>query len=331
MKQLRILTGQHAGAQINLTSTRYLVSAEDAADIQLTDWTSEAMLIEAGEDGMIQFALSPHGEAKASLPMEDFVPHRMGDIVLCTGPGDAAWPASVDLIARLGQVTMAAAPKGRKVSPMVLSAVVGTALMTAALSAAVAPLSPPSRDRAATGAANQEQPPQEPLLVRVQRALAAAPISGLEVIPQADGVTVRGLLADSSDADTVRQLLAPFKRERVVHAYATATEVEQSIADAIARPGVRIHHLGEGRFNVTGDTQNLAALKDSATRIAADLAPLVKRIEVSASELPPAGVKRMSALMNTGDLQYVQTRDGVKHLSPPNAEALAANDWSISR
>lgn len=330
MKQLRILTGQHAGAQINLTSTRYLVSAEDAADIQLTDWTSDAMLIEAGENGMIQFTLSPQGIAQTWLPMDDFVPHRLGDIVLCTGPGNAAWPASVDLIARLSQAPVVA-PQRRKVSPVVLSAVVGTALMTAALSAAVAPLSPTKRERPATDTAAREPLPKEPLLVRVQRALAAAPVSGLEVIAQADGVVVRGLLAESSDADTVRQLLAPFKSERIVHAYATSTEVEQSIADAIARPGLRVHHLGEGRFNVTGDTQNLSALKDSATRIASDLAPLVKRIDVSAAELPPAGVKRMSALMNTGDLQYVQTRDGVKHLSPPNAESLAANDWSVSR
>ena len=41
MKQLRILTGKHAGAHVDLISTRWVISAEDEADIQLLDWTSE--------------------------------------------------------------------------------------------------------------------------------------------------------------------------------------------------------------------------------------------------------------------------------------------------
>jgi type III secretion protein D len=326
MKQLRILTGKHAGAHVDLSSTRWVISADDTADIQLLDWTSEPMVIEVDDDQMLRFAMLPAGAAEAPAdafaPLADLAPRRFGDVVLCAGPIDAAWPADIDLIASLALPVLAVpaepgvpAPRKRH-SPVMLSAFVGTALMTAALGAAVARLGH-GADRGADGARIAE-----PLKTRVDRALAGSPIDGLEVQSQGDSVIVRGLLPEPADADALRQRLAAFKGERVVPAYAVATEVAQSIAEALGDPGLRVSHRGGGHFVIAGETGDLDRLRDSAARIATDLAPLVRGVEVAATKLPPSGHAPLSAALDSDGLQYVQTRDGIKHLSVTSTDPL---------
>jgi type III secretion protein D len=326
MKQLRILTGQHAGAHVDLTSTRCVISADDTADVQILDWTSEPMVIEVDEDDMLRFATLPAGAdeapANAFSALADFAPRRVGDVVLCTGPADAIWPAEVDLIASLsapatlGALAAPVAAAARKrPSPLVLSAFVGTALMTAAIGAAVARLGQ-GADRATDSAAANV--PMS-LKARIDRALATGPIAGVEVQTQGSGVVVRGLLNGPEDAQALRLRLASFQKERVVHAYAVATEVAQSIGEALGQPGLRVTHHGEGRFIVSGEAADIERLRDSAARIAADLAPLVRSVEVDATRLPPSSHAPLTAALDADGLQYVQTRDGVKHLSVSSA------------
>lgn len=337
MKQLRILTGRHAGAHVDLMSTRWVISADDEADIQLLDWTSEPMVIEVDDDEMLRFAMLPAGAAEAAAdafaPLADLVPRRFGDIVLCAGPADAVWPADVDLIASLSAPAPAAAlsspaaePVRNKRSLLLLPAFVGTALMTAAIGAAVARLGQGNERQAGT------RPAVAPLESRVGRALGDLTIHGLEVHKEeGDSVIVRGLVKQPSDADALRQRLAAFQGERVVHAYAAATDVAQSIAEALGRPGLIVTHRGSGHFTVSGEVDDLARLRASADRVATDLAPLVRSIEVLVSERPPTGHAPLSAALNAEGLQYVQTRDGVKHISVTTAEPDAAQDDSYPR
>lgn len=321
MKQLRILTGKHAGAHVDLMSTRWVISADDEADIQLLDWTSEPMVIEVDDDQMLRFAMLPAGAAEAAAdafaPLGDFAPRRFGDVVLCAGPAEAAWPADVDLIASLAapvavtpaQDDATLEPARKRPSPFLLPVFVGTALMTAALGAAVARLGQ-GADRPAGG-----KVAVLPLEARIGRALADMTIDGLEVRNEGGSVIVRGLVRQPTDADALRQRLAAFNGERVVHAYAAVTDVAQSITEALGRPGLTVTHGGSGHFTVRGEVADLAKLRESADRVAADLAPLVRSIEVAASQLPPASHAPLSAALNADGLQYVQTRDGVKHIS----------------
>lgn len=318
MKQLRVLTGQHAGARINLTPTRQHISADDAADIQLLDWSADPMVIDTGDDGMVRIA-TESDEAGTSAALQDFEPRRFGDIVLCAGPAGQPWPADADIIARLVRppappvpAPQAATGRTRVLWPRVAFAAAGTALVTAALGAVVSPLGASQAERAPAAVAAAAL---EPLKSRVERALEGTSVSGYEVVGEGDGVVVRGLLRQPSDADALRQRLAPFQGERVVQSFATATDVAQSIADALGQPGLRISHQGNGYFIVKGEAADLASLRQTASRVTTDLAPLVRSIEVAATQRPPRGQPAMSALMETDGLQYMQTRDGVKHLS----------------
>src|SRR6185295_3404688 len=123
--QLRILTGQHAGVQLDLSSARYVISADDKADIQLLDWTSDTMILFAAEDGSISMALVSPGTSEpqddAFETIEDFVPRRVGDIVLCVGAAGETWTSDIDLIARLTQPDAPAdvpPPRRSRVIPM---------------------------------------------------------------------------------------------------------------------------------------------------------------------------------------------------------------------
>lgn len=324
MKQLRILTGQHAGVYVELISTRYLISADDMADIQLLDWTSDPVILEVGPDDMISIAASSTqaGDTPSGAPaaFEDFVPKRFGDIVLCVGAAKAPWPSTIDLIARLSQPAIVpdTTPAARQRAPRslkrrVLPVALGLVLVTAGFGAAVANLTQNAREAAiATG---QNNGTAEPLKVRIDRAIAEMSIGGLEVVQGADGVTVSGLLDGPSEAHALRRRLDAFAPERVVHAYASAPEIAQSIAESLSQPGLKVSYRGQGTFVVTGESANVERVRETAGRVANDLAPLVRQIEVAATAAPPADLKSLSALMTSDELQYVQTRDGVKHLS----------------
>jgi hypothetical protein len=49
MKQLRVLTGRHAGTQLMLSASMYRIDSSEQADIQLTDWQSEPLVLELQE------------------------------------------------------------------------------------------------------------------------------------------------------------------------------------------------------------------------------------------------------------------------------------------
>jgi type III secretion protein D len=329
MKQLRILTGQHAGVQLDLSSARYVISADDKADIQLLDWTSDTMILLAAQDGSISMAMVSAGasepQADAFEQVEDFVPRRVGDIVLCIGDAAQTWPSDIDLIARLTQpAAPAEAPPPQR--RRVVSLAVGALLLLAGSGAVMARLaqsSPPTADAAQTVASRNRA--AELLKLRVERAIAGIPAPGLQVVQSGDSVTVAGLLDDTADVQALRQRLATFASERVIQSYASAGQISQTIADSLAQPGLNVRYQGHGVFLVSAQVANVERLRDNIDRVAVDLAPLVRRIELDATELPNAGHVPTMALLNSQGLQYVQTRDGVKHLSvspAPDTEAI---------
>jgi len=320
MKQLRILTGQHAGVQLDLTSAHYVISADDKADIQLLDWVTDTMILQVGQDDTISMAMVSAGasepQADAFEHIEDFVPRRVGDIVLCIGDAGQTWPSDIDLIARLTQpVAPAEVPQPRRsrVIPMAAGALLlaaGSGVVMARLSQS-SPQTPP--DAAQTAASRSRA--AELLKVRVERAIAGISAPGLQVVQSGDGVTVAGLLDDRADIQALRQRLANFASERVIQSYASASQILQTIADSLAQPGLNVRYQGQGVFLVSGQVADVERLRENIDRVAVDLAPLVRRIDLDATELPSAGHVPTMALLNSQGLQYVQTRDGVKHLS----------------
>ncbi|HEY9109051.1 MAG TPA: HrpD5 family protein [Roseateles sp.] len=316
MKQLRVLTGRHAGVQLTLSTSKYRIAADEQADIQLVDWQAEPLNLELLEEGNLVTITTPlqadaaTGNA-APESFVDFEPRRFGDVVLCVGPALAAWPSDVELLERLMRPVTQAAEALRQTRPANMARAATVFAAVAALAVGGAFASVVWRNKQAA----QEQVLPEPLAGQVLRTVAATSLKGVTVRPAGDHVVVEGLLADGTDALTLRQLLTRFPAELIEHKYAAAPDIAQSISDALGTPGLTVSFRGRGVFEVGGRAMYLDKVRSAANRIAADLAPLVRGIEVVAVEAPAPDSVPVGALLTTDGLQYVQTRDGAKHLS----------------
>ena len=91
MKQLRILTGLHAGVQLRLTRRQYRIASDEDADLQISDWAHAPLLLTFEEEGsdvspalhLIADDGTPARTTAGALGLlEDFLPRRFGDIVL---------------------------------------------------------------------------------------------------------------------------------------------------------------------------------------------------------------------------------------------------------
>lgn len=318
MKQLRVLTGLHAGTQLLLSASRYRIAADDEADIQIADWQQEALLLQLQEeDQVVTLAIESQANAAAAdtqpsawQVFEDFMPRRFGDLVLCVGPHGAEWPTDMELLERLmrpaAQAAAAVGKAPRHAARLMLLLGAGALALAGTFFTVV------SRQ---AGAAQARVVP-ESLLSQVLRAVAGGPFQGVTARAAGERVIVEGLLANGADTEALRQVLARFPASRIEHRYAAANEIAQSIVDALPGRGSLVaEYLGNGRFVVTGQAQALGKVREAAARVAGDLAPLVRSIEVVAAEAPAPDRVPVGALLATEGLQYVQTRDGAKHLT----------------
>jgi len=318
MKQLRILTGLHAGARLRLLNRNYRIADDDEADLQISDWRHVpiTLQLEEGKPTMLLVAAPGH-DADAS-ELADFTARRFGDIVLCTGPEGGAWPSDLELLSQLVQptaTTPSAAivagqePGGRQLtrSPhgtmLIAGAIAATALLAGFTTIVV---------RASTTAPKVQEATN--LQARVWQAVESSKMPGVSVQQIGSQVAVEGLLPDNESVARLRTTLQPFAAESLVHRYASATDVARSITEALGNPGLTASYRGQGVFVVGGSSLALDKVRESTQRIAADLAPLVQRIDIAAAELPPPERVPVGAMLSANGLQYVQTRDGVKHL-----------------
>lgn len=340
MKQLRILTGQHAGVQLRLTRRHYRIASDDEADLQITDWTQPPLLLMFEEEGSdvspALHLIDDQGQPADLLGrLQDFLPRRFGDVVLCAGPDAAAWPSDLTLmdalmrpaaqdVTRQGAGTAAAAAGrlSRSTRPRwMISAVVAGAALLAAMSAVLS-----------TQTAASPTPRPDPM-EQVAGALRQAGVQGLVVRRVDQRLVVEGLLAGSAEMARTRAALQPFGEQQLLHRYASAADIVRQIGDALNRPGLQVEYRGQGVFAVVGESTDPTGLRDEVRRISADIGPLVRRIDVSVEQTLPTARVRMGAMLGGDGLRYVQTADGTKHLSlwtPPEDGAAVPGDPSSS-
>jgi type III secretion protein D len=311
MKQVRILTGAHAGAQLLLDSSSQRLGSGAGFDIDLDDWNHAPIELVVDQEGssvsayVLNDVEGGAGKEFAGL-LENFVPRRFLDVVLCCGPADGDWPSDVSLLEQLmrpAPVAVIAPPQ----KPWRLWASMGmTAVALLGVFGAVV---------VRHSAAAQQRVPQEALLDQVFRVVDALPFRGLYVTAEGEQVVIEGLLDSPPQVQTVRAALARFPRQRLAHRYAAADQTARSIIEALGLSGLQVEYRGQGVFAVQGKAQDLAQLQQASQRVAGDLAPLVKRIVVEATALPPPERVAVGSVMATNGLQVVQTRDGAKYLT----------------
>ncbi|AJX36109.1 hypothetical protein [Burkholderia oklahomensis] len=321
MKLLRILTGVHAGAQLQLAPGTHRIGSDDDAHIRLTDWHAPDLLMHV-EDDVVRARLvatdiesaTPAEDSPELISFVDFVPMQFDGTVLCVGPDTAAWPSDFDLLSML-LVQRATRPvwRHRYARPVAACLVLGsiTLALTALSTSQISRAAPPPN------AGNRVQ--------RVVEALAAAHIDGLHVRPVGDTVVVTGMIARAADADAVRTLLTRITTPGIVSRYDIAPQVSRSIEESLGVPGARVEYSGGGRFVVKGSAGSREALESAVERIRADLDPNVTEVSIVASEPAAstvgAGPTSYAEMISAGNVQYAQTPDGVKHVYAADAPA----------
>jgi type III secretion protein D len=352
MKQLRILTGNHAGAQVRLAPGTHRVSADDDADIRILDWTGNAVLLAIDEAGvasarrvtanamapadMASESDTPDGEPGVVL-MIDYVPMPFDDTVLCVGTEGAAWPSDLSLLSTLLTRTGKSDPEGEDGKPAGLFKRASVRRMLA-LGACVllGAIALGGMLTFVMQQARANQPPSDVVIAqRANRAFAEAGLTELHAVPDGHGGTlVTGMVTSQSEDYIVRQMLAKFAPNAATRQYGIAEETARSINEALAINGTEVAYQGNGKFMVTGTVASASAVNEALARVRGDLDKSVKQVEVkvvaraddkpAVPAMPPSGT--YSVLVSSGRVQYVETPDGVKHIYTSGDPAASDDD-----
>lgn len=320
-KEIRVLTGFHAGAQIELSTTTMSIGAQADADIVINDWSEGTMQLAI--DAKDNLTIGIPGDPSSATAMEDFVARRFGDVVLCAGPLDAPWPSDLQLMERMltphhegrkydgeqSDGVFPAAPPSpvvmmrRRRAPWVRASV--AALLVGSMGAAAVVL-PAGRTSQAAGRSQARA-----TLADVQQALAQLHQPDLTVAQQADGFVVTGIASNAADARTALQALAG---KRVSWNVKPGDEIAGALAESLHEPNVQVRYVGARHFEVSGTARRPATVRDVVERFRADIGPLVAGIDVNVTRTDDLGVAGdVDSALSADGVKYVESSDGTKN------------------
>jgi type III secretion protein D len=341
MKQLRILTGIHAGATAPLGPGLHRIGADDDADIRITDWTGPSAIVEVGDGDVVTVrrlaaqaapvadsddAQHPSDDSvqdTATVFMLDFLPMQFDQSVICIGPDDVEWPSDLTLLSTLlkpGQPEGAGSDDARSRRRTFVA--LGAACIALAVVACVSVLSMTSRAKASM------LPSDVAAMENVNREFAAAHLNELRAsLDGHGGVLVRGLVANESENLAARRLLAAITSPRVQAQYGIAEVIRRSIGESLPVAGISVRYDGSGVFSIAGKNIDMDALQQGVKRIRPDLPANMKDIRIDATGAEqadaPAGASYI-AIVSSDTVRYAQTPDGVKHIFILDSDAAAS-------
>lgn len=296
-KHIRILSGRHRGASLQLAPGTWRIGCDDAAAVHISDWAHATIDVTIDADGRIRLH-----DGEATIDVVEHETLHFDGIDLCIG--DPATESAVEAAAPL--------PVRRR-PPRRWLALGAVAVPATLLSTALLAMQPASAPAARAGLR-----PDIPAL------LAGMGQGGLRV-SQRDGMTVvQGVVATGADADAVRDLLRRTAPNHAVAHLAVVNDVLASIGESLHEPTLKAGYAGNGRFVVTGTTRDGATVQRRLAQLAADLGPAIARLDADITEVRPGwSVADSDSALDAGGLRYVQSLDGSKHFP---GGAMAAHD-----
>lgn len=337
MKRIRILTGCHAGASLDLSPGKYSLGLGHDSDVSITDWTHPPLDLVVDDLGNVlaqwrgerhgadtepaaKAAADGHKPAFQSHAFVDFEPRAFADTVLCTGPADQDWPPDCQLLEAAfpatpqrmarwasGQLRRRAASVAAGLGVLMLCALGTIGLMESPQAAW-----PPETVQATAD--------------RVKTAVDKLGIAGVQVTAAAGKVVLSGRVENAEQATKVREAAKALNPAYAVkHTFSVASEVAESIRSGVGVPGAEVKHLGDGVFAFTAEAADVQAARQALDRVVGDLGPAVRRIELKL-EQTARNTPEVPILSSMSDdtVSVVQTRDGAKHLVVSTIDPLVA-------
>jgi len=320
-KEIRLLTGRHAGARIKLNPTQTHIGNDDEADIQISDWKLPTMELSYHDDGRISIA--DHATGNPAVMLDDFVPRRFGDIVLCAGDANAVWPSDIVLLETAlapkdvpAPMMAAEAPLlpqplkvSRKHSGMRNAGLAGVALVAIGCAGIALPAVLHPR----VDASVHDETPQ-PTVDTLTSALHRLQLEDVQV-RRADGrFEIVGIVPDSTAEITAHNTLEAMAPGKLVWHVGCVDQITRDLQESLHDPELRVRYLGNRGFAVAGIAKNAAAARATLEQLGGDIAPMHASI---ASQFTPddrmAPPSDVESLLAVGNLQYVESSDGTKH------------------
>jgi type III secretion protein D len=314
-KELRILTGFHAGARIKLNPTTMSIGAQAQADILIQDWNEGTT--EMATDAQGRVTIGATGTADAPATLADFAPRRFGDVVLCAGPCDAQWPSDLQLLQAMLAAPAAEAAAADATDDAVPTAPVRhaswkrtglVAMLVGSLGAGVLALTVGSASQAAN------RPPARVGIADLRGALERMQEPGIDLREQSGGFVAGGIVANGEAARKAHASLRGVAGNRLRWQVRPADDIARELAESLHEPHVRVRYAGAGRFEVAGTSRQPAAVRDVVERFRNDMAPLVLKIGVDVEhtdELAMAG--KADSALSADSVRYIESSDGTKH------------------
>lgn len=322
MKSLRLLTGVHSGAQISLTPGEYRIGPDEGNDICVSDWDSADLQLSVDEEGVVRArSCEPEDSDHSVALVQDFVAVPYGNTVICVGPQDAQWPSDVDMLSGLWvKPAQAEAPaagrgaaSGRSTLRITGLTLVGT-MVGSLLVAGVVLFGTQSSQAISTA------PTTDALAERISTTLNGMGLIDLAAVSRGTSVVVQGMVASAAEDVAARTMLGRIGEHRVARNYDVAQDVVSSIQESLAIDGARVVYRGKGVFAISGNVPSMARFKEALDRVRKDLDGNVRRIDVAVKERSaPVASTEYSEMIAIGDVRYVETPDGVKHLYPASS------------
>ncbi|SDX05203.1 type III secretion protein D [Collimonas sp. OK242] len=336
-KQIRVLTGRHSGAVINLANGDTTIGCDAKSEIQISDWNAPAMLLTLDEQGSVAIGVSNDSEPQARL--EDFEPRSFNDIVLCAGPADATWPSDISLLRMvcspqaIQPATQQAASENlpdqappslhpvKTVPIWARHATISWLVLASSLLAAVTATAMivPGTNPLRSGVL----PPPQASLERLKLAVAQLNQDDLTITEQDGVVNVSGIVKQEDAAARIYQAAHAFAAGHLKWNVRAADEVVRDLKESLRAPDVSVQYRGNGVFAVTGTVLHPEAIQKVVEQFRADLGPLVKQVDVNvmrADEIATA--KDIGSALAVDGLQYFASSDGTKSFVSPQRASL---------
>jgi len=329
-KEIRVLTGFHSGAQIELGTTVMSIGAHAEADILINDWSEGPMQLQI--DAQDNVTIGVPGGPGGPVSLREFEPCRFGDVVLCAGPAGARWPTDVKLM----ETMLAARRESRKydgeqddivfpanTSPPVTlrsrAAPWARAGLAAVLigSAGAAALALP----AGTSELGPAGTAPTRTLADLQQALARLQADGVTVTQRAERFVVSGIAATAGNEQALRTSLTEVAGSHLTWNVKAADEIARALAESLHEPDLHVRYLGNATFRVSGTAQRPSTVRDVVERFRADMAPLEARFNVEvgrSDELRVSGT--VDAALAVDGVRYVESSDGTKNFLANDAQ-----------
>ncbi|MCX2865600.1 hypothetical protein OOZ63_27635 [Paucibacter sp. PLA-PC-4] len=323
--RLRVLSGTHAGASVDLAHGHYSIGADPTADLALADWTFAPLeLVIDATGAYVRWAGPRAGRRK----LTHAAPIAFAGVVICAAPVDSVWPDDTELldaaVPAIATFDWRAGCRHLRKSPARLVSAIAVALAVLGVAGWLV-----------SSLFASAPPPPTLLEVRdaLQQDLAAAGLPKLLVSVAGSTLVVQGLVDDDSQARAVSQGIERSRGQHaVVQRLSTAAQVADAIREGLGIPSADVRYRAEGVFTVRIRTSDVGAAQAAVDRVAADLSSLVVRIEPEIEPVQTAPTRSAdvrSTLLLDG-LSIVESTNGTKHLVLTPASPDRASDPASS-